>query len=433
MAEYPRLRVILVLIVLVLIIIGLFELFTPKSRSVSLPPVPGSEIVNQNVSSVEHSTNLGTQDRVQEAKNLKHQALENKAKSGSDVFLSGLFNSASNQQEKPSVSNNTNQASSEVPAKSPEQILGVSGQRGAGVMSPSQLEQALNNRNTQNSDRNNNANLEYGQNQMNLANQLKASIDNYSSQWNLPTQSYVVGESSSTSTTAGGLPALPPQVLITAGTILFAVLENALNSDQSGTPVLAQIIAGKYRGAELMGTFSTSNDDKLVIQFNRMILPGATHALSINAYAIDPKTAENALASGVDHHYLERYGSLFVASMMQGFGNAYSNYQNPCYGTNNCFIDGNVQRTDVTTKTAMYQGLGQIGTNAASQVQNNFNRPDTVYVRQGIGMGILFMQNVNDQASMPAGANALEGVKSSVIGVSKSNLNQVNSLQGSGT
>ena len=408
LSEYPRLRVLLIVAVIVVVIVIVFELFTPKSKNTQLPPVPGSVIQNQNLGQP-HTTTIGTSQREAEAANIKNQNLANKVKSGADVFMSGLFGGESG-----TSSSTTTTPSNSGVVKSPEQIQAEGqGSQTPPVLSPSQLEKALNNPQQQGpsmpqqgypSQNNNNQNqMGAAQAQSQMESQMRSSMDSYSSQWNLPVQTKVGSEADASGGGGGGgasnLPKLPAVNMIKAGTILFAVLENALNSDQNGTPVLAQIATGKYRGAELIGTFTTSSDDKLIIQFTRMVLKDLPDAISITAYAIDPATAQNALASGVSHHYLERYGSLFAASLLQGFGNAYSNYQNPCYGTNNCFIDGSVQRTDVTTKTAMYQGLGQIGTNVASQVQNNFNRPDTVYLKQGSGMGILFMDNVTNQSA----------------------------------
>lgn len=414
LSEYPRLRVLVILGVIVLVIVMIFELFTPKSSSFTPPPIPSSQIPNGPLNQNAHTTQIGTAQREQQSKNLQQKALENQVASGGDLLsLSKLFPASGN------TSNNTNStnaangdnASNTGVVKSPEQVLAQNSVHDANSnnqnnpnnpnnpnnvppISPLQLQKNLQAQGLPNAPRYQGYPNNQPTPQDQMASQMRSTMDGYSGQWALPVQSQVQGVGSADNEKGLGLPTLPPVNLIRAGTIMFAVLQNALSSDQTGTPVLAQIAAGQFRGAELIGTFSTSSDDKLVIQFNQMILKNYPNPISITAYAIDPVTAENALASGVNHHYLERYGSLFAASMLQGFGNAYSNYQNPCYGTNNCFIDGSVQKTSVTTETAMYQGLGQIGTNVASQVQNNFNRPDTIYLKQGSGMGILFMQNV---------------------------------------
>lgn len=420
LSEYPRLRVLVVLGVILLVVIILFELFTPKTKNFQAPPVAASQIQSQNLAQNTHQTEIGTQQRIQEAANLKQQQVENKARSGADIFMPGLFGSSTSGSNN-AGSDNTNTKTAA--ARSPEEVLHGSDDAGTKnnppAISPANLASAINNANAPGFNPNgaavyNQADAiaaqQKAQQQAQVESQMRASIGSYSSQWNLPVQTRVGSPDDATNVAPSG-PAstVPAQTMIKAGTILFAVLENALNSDQAGTPVLAQIAAGKYQGAQLMGSFSTSADNKLIIKFNQMILKNYTDPIPINAYAIDPTTAQNALASYVNNHYVERYGSLFAAAMLQGFGNAYSNYQNPCYGTNNCFIDGSVQKNSVTTETALYQGLGQIGTNVASQVQNNFNRPATIVLNQGSGMGILFMSNVLNQPSGVISPNSMLG------------------------
>lgn len=208
---------------------------------------------------------------------------------------------------------------------------------------------------------------------------------------NLPTQQAVVGVALPAPKAANSTPG---KVIIKAGTIQFAVLDTALNSDQPGTPVLAKIVSGKYRGSRLMGSF-VREKDKLVVRFSRMNIPNRATTLAINAFAISAKTAQNALASSVNHHYLYRYGSLFAAGFLQGFGNAFQTTQPTCPPGTPCTIVGNADATRATTQQAVYQGLGQVGSNWSNALENNFNTPPTVKLDQGVGMGILFMTDVN--------------------------------------
>jgi len=175
------------------------------------------------------------------------------------------------------------------------------------------------------------------------------------------------------------------------------VLDTALNSDQSSTPVMATIVNGPYKGAKLLGKFERV-EDKLVVQFGTMSLSSQADTIGIGtAYAIDGTTAQNALATNVDNHYLLRYGSLFAASFMQGFGNAYSNnnYGAYCSPGSTCNITpGQNNNNPPATSTALYQGIGQVGTALSAQVATNFNRAPTVTLDQGTGMGILFMNDV---------------------------------------
>jgi intracellular multiplication protein IcmE len=96
-----------------------------------------------------------------------------------------------------------------------------------------------------------------------------------------------------------------------------------------------------------------------------------------------------------------RYGSLFAAGFLQGFGNAYASYMyNGCPPNSPCFVintgsSNNNSNSLPPTQSAVYQGLGQVGTNLSGVMMQNFNTAPTVTLNQGTGMGILFMQDVS--------------------------------------
>ncbi|WP_440993235.1 DotG/IcmE/VirB10 family protein [Cysteiniphilum litorale] len=210
--------------------------------------------------------------------------------------------------------------------------------------------------------------------------------------WNkVPTmQQVVINNGDNTATDAST--ARNGAVLLKAGDILFAVLNTALNSDQANTPVLATIVVGNYKGAKLLGSFERQ-EDKLVVKFSRMSIPGANSSMAINAYAIDQNTAQSAMATSVNHHYLLRYGSLFSAAFLQGFGTYFSNGQNSACPPN-ATICINTQKAAVTTQNAAYAGLGQIGSALSNAMAQQFNMPPTVKLAQGSAIGILIMDDV---------------------------------------
>ncbi|WP_192484713.1 MULTISPECIES: DotG/IcmE/VirB10 family protein [Cysteiniphilum] len=193
---------------------------------------------------------------------------------------------------------------------------------------------------------------------------------------------------------------LDKSILVKAGYIGFAVIDTSVNSDQVGTPVLAHIVEGPLKGAKLLGGF-TREGDYIVVKFNLMSMPSREHSIAINAYAVDGSTAQIALASDVNHHYIERYGSLFAAAFLQGFGTYFSNQnQNqqiclsgqsggilPCFNVNN--------NNQPTVRSAAFSGLGQVGTALSANMASIFNRPPTVKLYQGTGVGILFTNDVS--------------------------------------
>ena len=187
----------------------------------------------------------------------------------------------------------------------------------------------------------------------------------------------------------------PP--VIKAGDVLFAVLDTSVDSDQPG-PVLATIVAGRFKDAKLIGSFNLpGNSDKMVISFNMMSVPGAVKTTSINAYAIDPNTARTALSSRTNHHYLVRYGSLFAATFLEGFGNAVQSANTTVTiggvgaTTNATTITNGIGRS--TLENAVI-GLATLGKAWGQVAQQQFSRPTTVELYSGTGIGVLFTQDI---------------------------------------
>lgn len=221
-----------------------------------------------------------------------------------------------------------------------------------------------------------------------------------------PNQVYEVGMSDEQDTTAAAAAAasraasqqtLP--AMIKAGDIQFAVLNTEVNSDEPG-PVMATVVLGPYKGAKLLGSLQTTKSlpgtngaEAVVVQFNVMSLADVNRSISISAVAIDPNTARTALASDVDHHYLLRYGSLFASSFLEGYGNAglqagSSVTQNQDGGTFTTYPDADPRRETAAA-------FGQVGQSWGQQLGDTFNRPNTITVHAGTGLGILFLSDVS--------------------------------------
>lgn len=176
--------------------------------------------------------------------------------------------------------------------------------------------------------------------------------------------------------------------MIKAGTIMFAVLDTALNSDEPG-PVMATMVSGKFKDAKLMGSLKTTpNGERVMLTFTSMIRDDWPENIAIDAVAINPDTARTAVASDVNHHYLLRFGSVFAANFLSGYGQAISQE------------GSTITTTSGTTSTAKpnlsgadkaLMALGQVGT-AMSQIAGQWvNTPPTVKVDAGVGLGILFL------------------------------------------
>ncbi len=192
--------------------------------------------------------------------------------------------------------------------------------------------------------------------------------------------------SGSSSDSAGG----PP--LIKAGTILYAVLDTAVNSDYPDSPVMATIIDGKYKGAKLLGKLSLAQgQDKVSLSFKLMNMEDWDSGKTVNAFAIDPDTARTVLASNVNYHYFARYGALFASSFISGYANAIKSSG----GTTTTGIFGTSTVNPALSPAAkITAGLGQVGTTLGTAVQSYVSTPPTVKIDPGVSLGILFMSDV---------------------------------------
>lgn len=179
-------------------------------------------------------------------------------------------------------------------------------------------------------------------------------------------------------------------VFIKAGSIVFAVLNTQINSDEPG-PVMATIVGGDYKGGKLLGTL-TNQGKAVMLTFNTLTLPNYSKSIGINAVAIDQNTARTGLTTYTDNHYWMRYGSVFAAAFIQGYGQAVQQANtSTTQGTFSTQTSGNA---DMSPKDKVSVALGNVGTQLSSQLNTVFNTPPTVHVASGTGVGILFLGDV---------------------------------------
>jgi polyhydroxyalkanoate synthesis regulator phasin len=198
------------------------------------------------------------------------------------------------------------------------------------------------------------------------------------------------GATTTTTTTTGGS-GVTERPLIKSGTIMFGVLDTAVDSDYPDTPVMVTLVQGPFKGAKLLGKLSLAQGkDRVSLVFEAMDRDDWPKTKKISAFAIDPDTARTVMASDVDHHYMMRYGSLFASSFMSGYATGITNA-----GTATTGIFGtSTTHPDLSFGKNVAVGLGQVGTTFTNVVQGYVNTPATVKVNSGVGLGILFMSDV---------------------------------------
>lgn len=210
-------------------------------------------------------------------------------------------------------------------------------------------------------------------------------------------QTYVVGSNGRTTKPVETSPSAEEMlgpVIYKAGDIVFGVLETSVNSDEPG-PVLGKIVQGPLKGSKIIGTLSIPSEwsKKAALQFSVLNVPAMDHSIGLNAVAIDADTARTALATEVDNHYILRYGTLFASSFLSGMSQAVLDaIANPGFD-----IDENgviiVDSAKATTRDIILTGLGGIG-EAVSENLNFWERPVTIKIASGTGIGLLFLSDL---------------------------------------
>ncbi len=183
------------------------------------------------------------------------------------------------------------------------------------------------------------------------------------------------------------------QIVLRAGELSYAVLDTAINTDEPG-PVTATIVQGALKGTKLLGKIEMGQSaQKVGLHFTLASIPAQQNSVAIDAWAIDPETARTALATKVDQHYLMRYGTFFAASFLGGFSDALLQggqrqqlISNPLGTT--------IQQEPYTTQQLLLAGTGNIGKQVANNLAGLINRPATITVNAGIGIGVLFMADL---------------------------------------
>lgn len=192
--------------------------------------------------------------------------------------------------------------------------------------------------------------------------------------------------------------------VLKAGDVFFAVLTTGINSDEP-SPIMAKVVSGELKGAKLLGQFHREND-KVIISFSTLSLPSLKNTVSINAVAIDSRTAHTAVSGSVDNHYLLRYGSLFASSFISGYANAITNAGSTIFCLPGSACSQTQAKLNPSEKIAA--ALGNVGTQYANTMSDNFNTPPTVKIRSGTGIGILLMGDLQ----LPANAKLNQRITS---------------------
>ena len=180
------------------------------------------------------------------------------------------------------------------------------------------------------------------------------------------------------------------RVLIPAGRGVYARTVTAGNSDYGGS-IIVEALSGPIAGDRMIGGLER-REDRLVVSLHSLTLQDG-RSVPIDALLVAPDSMETAVASGVDHHYVERFVLPVAAAFVAGLGQAValsgsSFAANPVYGgyaaSYNHFNAGQL----------IGIGAGAAGAQASQLLAAAAPRGPTVNLAANAQVGVLFLAPV---------------------------------------
>ncbi len=181
-------------------------------------------------------------------------------------------------------------------------------------------------------------------------------------------------------------------IIIPAGEIFYGQMITTANSDVDG-PILANIYSGPLRGARLIGSFTKTDTDLLVLRFDKIVIDGLD--FDIDAVAVDPATTSPGLATDVDHHWLTRVILPGAASFIKGIAEAYAEQENTVVVTGETVTQ---ETEDLNTTGKIATGVAESADIVGDLLEDEADKREdaTVIVASGTPIGILFTEALTD-------------------------------------
>lgn len=173
------------------------------------------------------------------------------------------------------------------------------------------------------------------------------------------------------------------RVLIKTGTTLYAQTDGAVNTDES-LDVYGTIVGGEWDNSAIIGKVQKTQDN-INLVFSVLAPKDDRPKMQIRAVALRLEDAGQGLADKKDYHTIERWGSLAASSLLTGYGQAYQGIGT----TTNSNSTTTQTKPEPSNKEIVANMLGEIGSNAASEIKEGFNRPAT-YSTEGQKAFVLY-------------------------------------------
>lgn len=195
---------------------------------------------------------------------------------------------------------------------------------------------------------------------------------------------------------SGGSGAAPPSgarpaVLVAAGEVLHARTLTAATSDLPG-PVLAEVSGGPLAGSRLIGAFAAHGaTERMRVEFVSMTLPDG-RTLPIRAVAVDARSAETSVASGVRRRLLARYAPVFVSSFIRGYADAASRPRRRIAPNG----ESGVVAEPSTARQSLHAGLAAAGRAVGDDLVGRAPPGPEILLQAGWPVSVLFLDPVAD-------------------------------------
>lgn len=189
---------------------------------------------------------------------------------------------------------------------------------------------------------------------------------------------------------------------ISAGDSYYCQFDYGINTDAARNDVFATCAQGKLTNAKLIGKYDAAKDSAteggVSVLFSLLSLPGK-QAIPIQAIAIDDINETSSMADEVDEHNFRKYGGLFVASALRGFGRAASIITGSTVTMSNGAQAVTTTTTDpITTARQAKISAGEIGITLGDAFQKSSDGiKRTVKVVAKKGIRVVFLVDVHEE------------------------------------
>lgn len=183
-----------------------------------------------------------------------------------------------------------------------------------------------------------------------------------------------------------------PRNVLRAGTTWPVVVTKSVNTDE-GLQVVAQVMGGPFEGSEVYGIVTPTGRD-IGVNFTRIVPTNPRMPIiPLNAMALTIGSQKQAVSTKRNNHYLQNYSVMAAESIIEGYGDAYSNQNETTIERS----DGSIitSKGETTSKEVRANILSQFADRLNSDIAKLGDRAPTYYVRQGTVLQMKLVSNMD--------------------------------------